>query len=1045
MTSVAQYSLACSWVGLERTKWEYKMKKFTMFAVLTMAVTLAVSATAGGLHQLAKGNPTIIGGSSSTAKAAGDTIDVMGPTGSGAPYLGDFEAGWNGWTNIDATQQTVTHWNVSTYNQAVVGNFAAWCGDISIAACDDSLDQVGGYGNSWNDLLAYRATVANPTISALVTVTATLQNDTEPGYDYTRLSAKLAGNIGYTDIQSWDGQATIGVNNSITYLPGEYVDGTDVHMLWRVETDPGWSDKDCLWPSSGACQIDDITVLTTQVGEADISYFEDFQSETFGSWFIAFPVGVGNFAALWTGLDDLDPCRTNYSQQVAYIDDGIVVPGTGGSDCINWCYGPTGYIVSTSGGLVGPGGHTQVLTSSPVMAWPDPAYNGMIFSFDVFRHEILDADSPGVFYEWAVRSADTDGSAGSVQVLADQSWRDRGLTFLGGPDYFRHSTGVATDLMNPGRDEFQVQVSVFELGWAFGFTGHDGYPAPYFDNISVKVFPFLGPGMSAREFDMAQDTFAEVDALPTAGGAIANAAALATMHVRFDAANNISFNSDMRNDPGDSITVTIVPVRSGAVLTQTEMHYSIDTNPIFDPSRIGGFSATGVVVGKPAVRFNATSTTKWAFDLPDSGFLFPGDVLHYYFRAADDLAGDILYGTLPADITGFGDFTGGPLAYNSSFTMHALPSIRATATPDVYEQPAMVFWNDNGNRGGEEEWYSALSQLGYQAGEDYDIYYTNGPSSARGNGIGGRTSGLALEDYTTMLYSAGSLGTATISNGDFNFDAGDDISAMSTWLSVGNKNVFMTGDSVAHDLGNNAGAAGLSFLETVMGLNLTTNDVRGFIDNQATPLVLAVAGNSVISSLDSWIAYGGCAAINTFDGVTVRPGAERLAEFADSDDAPNGYTFSALTLNVHNLTNCIISQPYDFQFIYDSPSAVNTGSFTGRIALLDDVLMHFGSTATNAPSAVLPTARFAASNFPNPFNPSTKISYTIKAAGHLSVKVYNVRGQLVKTLVDRKVTGNGFVTWNGKNNQGTQVSSGVYFYEARMGHDVEVNKMVLVK
>ncbi|MFT5315293.1 MAG: hypothetical protein ACI9UK_001125 [Candidatus Krumholzibacteriia bacterium] len=150
-------------------------------------------------------------------------------------------------------------------------------------------------------------------------------------------------------------------------------------------------------------------------------------------------------------------------------------------------------------------------------------------------------------------------------------------------------------------------------------------------------------------------------------------------------------------------------------------------------------------------------------------------------------------------------------------------------------------------------------------------------------------------------------------------------------------------------------------------------------------------------------------------------------------------------MNLHNTTNCIVSQPYDFRFTYTSPDAVNTGSFSGRVALLDDVLTHFGSSGTTAPSAVLPTARFAASNYPNPFNPSTKISYTIKAAGHLSLKVYNVRGQLVKTLVDGNVSESGFVTWDGKNNQGTNVSSGVYFYEARMGNDVEVNKMALVK
>jgi len=678
------------------------------------------------------------------------------------------------------------------------------------------------------------------------------------------------------------------------------------------------------------------------------------------------------------------------------------------------------------------------------MDWPDEDYDGMMFSFDVYDFFELGVDTPGVTFQWFVRSADVDGSAGAAEVLSEQEWVGNNFVYYAARLYLRSGANV-TGFLHPGRDEVQVQLRCYEIGWAMGYNGLNGNPAPYFDNVSVKIFPIIGAAMSTRELDLAQDNFPEIDALPTANGAVADAAALATMHVRFDMANNISLRQHMRNDPGDSIVVDIVPLRAGASLTQTKMHYSVDTNPVFDGARIAGFSATGVVVGRPAVANGIASSTKWAFDLPDTGFLFPGDVLHYYFRAGDDLAGDVIYSTLPDNISGFGDFSGGPLAYHSSFTMHALPSIAATAAPDVYSQPKMLFWNDNGDRGSEEEWYSALAHLGYAHGVDYDIYYTNEPSSGVGNGIGGRTSGLALEDYESMLYSAGSIGRNTLSNGDFEWDAGDDISAVLTWLSVGNKNMYLTGDSVANDMGNNAGAAGLGFLDTVMGLNLTTHNVRSFIDNQTTPLVLAVDGNSVVSNIDSWIAYGGCNWINAFDGVTTRAGAESLAEFSDPSGAPGAYSYSALTLNVHDSNNQIISQPFDFGFLHTNPEEVVGGSYSGRVQVLADILAYFGSSGSGSVASALPRAQFTTSQFPNPFNPTTKISYTIKAPGHLSLKVFNVRGELVKTLIDGSVTEDGFEMWDGTNNQGSEVSSGVYFYEARMGSDVQVNKMALIK
>jgi hypothetical protein len=54
------------------------------------------------------------------------------------------------------------------------------------------------------------------------------------------------------------------------------------------------------------------------------------------------------------------------------------------------------------------------------------------------------------------------------------------------------------------------------------------------------------------------------------------------------------------------------------------------------------------------------------------------------------------------------------------------------------DQPSILFWQDAIDRGGQNEWFFALSQLGYKMGVDYDMYATNAPSSGLGNGLGGR-------------------------------------------------------------------------------------------------------------------------------------------------------------------------------------------------------------------------------------------------------------------------------------------------------------------
>jgi len=85
-------------------------------------------------------------------------------------------------------------------------------------------------------------------------------------------------------------------------------------------------------------------------------------------------------------------------------------------------------------------------------------------------------------------------------------------------------------------------------------------------------------------------------------------------------------------------------------------------------------------------------------------------------------------------------------------------------------------------------------------------------------------------------------------------------------------------------------------------------------------------------------------------------------------------------------------------------------------------------------------------NYPNPFNPSTTISFEVARKGAVSINVYNIKGQSVCVLADAVYdVGKHKVVWNGRDGAGHAVSSGVYFYQMRVEGYVETKKMVVVK
>jgi hypothetical protein len=85
-------------------------------------------------------------------------------------------------------------------------------------------------------------------------------------------------------------------------------------------------------------------------------------------------------------------------------------------------------------------------------------------------------------------------------------------------------------------------------------------------------------------------------------------------------------------------------------------------------------------------------------------------------------------------------------------------------------------------------------------------------------------------------------------------------------------------------------------------------------------------------------------------------------------------------------------------------------------------------------------------NYPNPFNPTTVIQYALPKASFVKIEVYNVLGQRVRTLLEEpQELGYRTIQWDGKDDSGIEVSSGVYFYKIEAGNFVECRKMMLLK
>jgi hypothetical protein len=136
--------------------------------------------------------------------------------------------------------------------------------------------------------------------------------------------------------------------------------------------------------------------------------------------------------------------------------------------------------------------------------------------------------------------------------------------------------------------------------------------------------------------------------------------------------------------------------------------------------------------------------------------------------------------------------------------------------------------------------------------------------------------------------------------------------------------------------------------------------------------------------------------------------------------------------------------PKTYSFV--DKSATGATSFDYRLSYVDvnGNTKVFGKTISV--DAAVPESFSLSQNYPNPFNPSTIIKYALPQAAHVTIRIYNMLGQEVATIVNQQAD-KGFykVTWDGRTSTGNYAASGVYIYRIIAGNFVQTKKMNLLK
>jgi len=205
-----------------------------------------------------------------------------------------------------------------------------------------------------------------------------------------------------------------------------------------------------------------------------------------------------------------------------------------------------------------------------------------------------------------------------------------------------------------------------------------------------------------------------------------------------------------------------------------------------------------------------------------------------------------------------------------------------------------------------------------------------------------------------------------------------------------------------------------------------------------SPFVQGIPGGAF--SGNGFYAFGGCPLIGDFDVMTPVGGSSMEMSFGPPASS-NGVILSHVTSPNGPLVKAMLSG-FSFMRIRDD----ETDGVLDRARQLYDILTWLGNAVDQPTPTTAKNINLLMQNYPNPFNPVTTIGFSLAVDADVELKIFDARGALVRTILrGHRPAGENRVTWDGKNEAGASVASGVFFYRLSTDGFTSTRKMVLLK
>ncbi len=426
----------------------------------------------------------------------------------------------------------------------------------------------------------------------------------------------------------------------------------------------------------------------------------------------------------------------------------------------------------------------------------------------------------------------------------------------------------------------------------------------------------------------------------------------------------------------------------------------------------------------------------WWYCPPPSGEMTQGSRIRYYFEAMDGV------GTVSTEPS---------RAPDRWFEMSILPINGSIANQ------GLLLVDKHGRRtpGAERNWRHSseyyyremLEILGYE----YDTYDVEVPSGSRLS-EGPDTSGMKY--YDTQIWFTNYFDAHAMNRID-QFH-------LIQWLNQSTegktRNLLLTGNNIGREL-MDADQETLQFYETWLASDYL-DDAVGAVLVDSVPGAEEHVGDFAFMTYEDGecIIRGGCPALHYFDVVAPYPGiggTEIVADYVRNDEArrPAGVAYTHGTYGYKT-----VNLGFGMEFMMDGTVGA-AGNYTPegyyhtgieyRKNLMQNIMDYFDREPEGDGTGVVDGGHrnSLGQAFPNPFNPVTKIAYSIRESGPVTIEVYNVAGKVVRTLLDEELEAGaaGTVVWNGANDAGERCASGVYFYRIAAPGFATAKKLVMLK